>query len=300
VTCTGLAGVVIPVGALVADAAGNQYACTGTGIIPAGGSISLTFAAVKTGPIACAPGAITTIYRSIIGWDTASNPGAGVPGSDVESAADFEYRRQQSVALNAVGSLPSIYASVFAVDGVSDVYIAENVTSSPITKGSITLAPHSIYVAAVGGLALDVATAIWKKKSVGADYNGNTTVTVTDQSGYSLPYPSYTVKFQVPTSQPILFAVQLANTPGLPSNIVALVKAAIISAFSGGDGGPRARIGSTIYASRFYAPVSNIKPGFVQIQSLQIGTTTANLNALTVDIGFVPTVTAANIAVTLA
>ena len=299
VLCTGLAGVVIPVGALVADASGNQYACTGAGTIPAGGSISLTFAAVKAGPIACAPGAITIIYRSIIGWDTASNASTGMPGTDVESTADFEYRRQQSVALNAVGSLPSIYANVFDVDGVSDIYVAENTGSTNLVRGSITLLPHSIYIAAVGGLALDVATAIWKKKSVGADYNGNTSVVVTDPSGYSTPYPTYTVKFQVPTSQPILFAVQLANTPGLPSDIVAQVKAAIISAFSGGDGGPRARIGSTIYASRFYGPVSLIKPGFVQINSIKIGTSTATLDALTIDIGYAPTVTPANISVTL-
>lgn len=299
VLCTGLAGVNIPVGALVSDSSGNLYSCTGAGTIPAGGSISLTFAAVKTGPIACPAGVITSIYRAVPGWDTASNPSDGVPGTNVESAADFEYRRRQSVALNATGSLPSIYAAVFAVPGVSDVYVAENVTSSPVTNGSITLLPHSIYVAAVGGLAQDVATAIWKKKSVGADYNGNTSVVVSDTSGYSVPYPTYTVKFQVPTQQPILFNVQLANTPGLPSDIVAQVKAAIVSAFSGGDGGPRARIGSTIYASRFYGPVSNVKPGFVQIQSLQIGTTTANLNALTVDIGSVPTVSADNISVTL-
>lgn len=299
VLCTGLAGVVIPVGALVADASGNLYSCTGAGTIPAGGSITLTFAAVNTGPIVCAAGAITTIYKSINGWDTVSNANPGVTGRDVESPADFEYRRQQSVALNAVGSLPSIYAAVFAVPGVTDVYVTENTTSSSVVNGSITLLPHSIYVAAVGGLAADVAAAIWKKKSVGADYNGNTSVTVTDTSGYSIPYPTYTVKFQIPAAQPILFAVRLANLPTLPANIVTLVQNAIISAFSGGDGGSRARIGSTIYASRYYAPVSNIAPASVEILSILIGTSSATLNALTVDIGSVPTVTAANITVTL-
>lgn len=299
VLCSGLAGVVIPVGALVVDSASNQYACTLAGTIPSTGSITLTFAAVNTGPIICGIGAITTIYQSIAGWDSVTNSAAGVPGTVVESRADFEYRRQQSVALNAVGSLPSIYANVFAAAGVSDVYVAENTTASPVTKGSITMAPHSIYVAAVGGLAADIANAIWKKKSVGADYNGNTSVTVTDTSGYSIPYPTYTIKFQVPTPQPILFAVQLANLASLPANIVALAQAAIISAFAGGDGGPRARIGATIFASRFYAPVSAVAPGAVEILSLLIGTSTATLNSLTVDIGYVPTVTAANISVTL-
>ena len=299
VVCLGLAGVVIPTGAQVSDSAGNVYSCVLGGTIPIGGSITLTFAANTAGPVPCAIGAITTIYQTITGWDSASNVTAGVLGTNVESAADFEYRRKQSVALNAVGSLPSIYANVFAVQGVSDVYVVENTTSANIVNGSITLTPHSVYVAAVGGLASDIALAIWKKKSVGADYVGNTTVTVTDPSGYAVPLPSYAVKFQVPTPQPILFAVQIANLPSLPSNIVALVQAAIISAFSGGDGGPRARIGSTIYASRFYAPVSNVSMGNIQVLSLLIGTATATLATLTVDIGSAPTVTAANITVTL-
>lgn len=299
VTCVGAAGTVIPVGALVAASDGNIYSCTGAGTIPVGGSIDLQFACQTTGPIACPAGTITGIYKSIPGWDTASNAADGVIGRNVELRADFEYRRRQSVALNAAGSLPSIYANVFDVDGVTDVYVTENTTASSVTNGSITLAPHSIYVAAVGGLDADVADAIWRKKSTGSDYNGNTSVAVTDTSGYSVPYPTYTVKFQRPAAQPILFNVQIANTAGLPSDIVTQVQNAIISAFSGGDGGPRARIGSTIYASRFYGPVSNIKPGYVEILSLQIGTVTANQNSFTVDIGYVPTISAANISVTL-
>lgn len=299
VLCTGLAGTVIPVGALVSASNGNIYSCTGAGTIPIGGSITLQFACQATGPIVCPAGTITGIYKAIPGWDTAANVADGVIGQNVESRADFEYRRKQSVALNAKGSLEAIYANVFDVAGVTDVYVTDNATSAPVTRGSITLVAHSIYVAAVGGLDLDVATAIWRKKSDGADYNGNTTVSVTDQSGYSVPYPTYSVKFQRPPAQPILFAVQIANTAGLPSDIVTQVKNTIISAFAGGDGGPRARIASTIYASRFYGPVSNIKPGYVEILSLQIGTTTANLNSLTVDIGYVPTISASNIAVTL-
>lgn len=257
VTCVGLSGTVIPVGAKVSDANGNIYACTAAGTIPTGGSISLQFACAVYGPTAVP--ATVSIYQTVVGWDTATITG-GTVGSNVESRADFEYRRRNSVALNGKGSLPSIYANVFAVSGVLDVYVAENTTNAPITVGSsnYSLAPHSIYVAAVGGTAANIAQAIWLKKDVGADYNGNTSVVVTDTSGYNIPYPTYTVKYQVPASLPILFAVQIANNSALPSNIVALVQNAIISAFSGGDGGPRARIGSTIFASRFYSPVAAI------------------------------------------
>jgi uncharacterized phage protein gp47/JayE len=299
VLCTGLAGVVIPVGARVQASDGTIYAATGGGTIPVGGSVTLAFAAQTTGPIACATGMITTIYQAIPGWDTVTNVAPGVVGSDVESRADFEFRRKQSVALNARGSLPSIYANVFDVANVTDVYAAENVTDSPVTIGTITMVPHSIYVAAVGGLAQDIANAIWRQKSCGADYNGNTTVSVTDNSGYSPPLPTYSVKFQIPPAVPVKFAVSIANTPGLPSTIIADVQAAIISAFNGGDGGPRARIGSTIYASRYYAPVSNIRSGYVEILSLKLGTATPTLDAVTIDIAKVPTLAASDIAVTL-
>lgn len=297
VTCVGLSGTVIPVGAKVSDANGNIYACTAAGTIPTGGSISLQFACAVYGPTAVP--ATVSIYQTVVGWDTATITG-GTVGSNVESRADFEYRRRNSVALNGKGSLPSIYANVFAVSGVLDVYVAENTTNAPITVGSsnYSLAPHSIYVAAVGGTAANIAQAIWLKKDVGADYNGNTSVVVTDTRGYNIPYPTYTVKYQVPASLPILFAVQIANNSALPSNIVALVQNAIISAFSGGDGGPRARIGSTIFASRFYSPVAAIGMN-VSILSILIGTSSATLASLTVGIDQSPTVTAANISVTL-
>src|SRR5438874_12287686 len=95
-----------------------------------------------------------------------------------------------------------------------------------------------------------------------------------------------------------LFAVQIANNGSLPANIVSLVQNAIVSAFVGGDGGARARIGATIYASRFYSPILAVAPG-LSILSLLIGTTTANQSSLTVGIDQAPMVTASNISVTL-
>ena len=297
VLCTGLSGVIIPVGAKVSDTYGNLYACTGEGTIGLNGHATLTFANTKTGPIPCAPGSVNAIYQAIPGWDTAFNPGAGVVGSNVESRADFEYRRRQSVALNAVNSLASIYAAVFDVAGVSDVYVTENDRSTALAIGGMALMPHSIYVAVVGGLASDIADAIWQKKSIGANYNGNTTVQISDSSGDYSPPPIYKVKFQRPLPLPIRFDVKIANLGGLPFNITTLIKAAIMSAFSGGDGGPRARIGSTIYASRFYAAVASIAP--ISIVSLTIGVAGLPpvLNSMPIGIGRVPTLTDSDIIV---
>lgn len=274
--CVGGQGVVIPPGSLAEAQDGNIYTCTdGTGPlgIPAGGSVLLTFACNAVGPIACPEGSLNRIFRAIPGWDSITNPADGVLGNAVESRAEFEVRRAASVALNSRGSLPSVLGAVLNVPGVLDAYVTENVSNSTVTIGGATLVPHSLYVAAVGGAQADVAEAIWSKKAPGCNYNGNTTVTVQDtNSGYVAPFPSYQVTYEIPPALPILFAVRLATNLQVPSDAVAQVQAAIMAAFAGADGGARARIGSTIFASRFYAPVAALGP-WVQIISILIGST---------------------------
>jgi len=301
VTCTGLAGTVISAGALVRDSSGNIYASDSVGTIGVGGTVVIQFSAQQTGPIDCPPSAIQPVPITIVaGWDSAANLTAGVIGRDVESRADFEFRRRQSVALNGRGTIPSIYANVFNLAGVTDVYALDNPASSTVNKGvtNYPMVEHSIYVAVVGGDDQAIAETIWRFKDVGADYNGNTTKTVTDNSGYNIPYPTYIVKFNRPTATPIKFAVQLSNNGTLPIDIVTQVKNAIIDAFAGGNTGSRARIGSTIYASQFYAPIIALGPS-VSILSLLIGTSTPTLSNVTMGIDQAPTVTAADISVTL-
>lgn len=298
--CIGDFGTIIPVGAQVQDTSGNIYVCTQAGSIPIGGTVTLSFACTVSGPIACPSNTVTRVYRAIPGWNTVNNSAPGVAGADVETQAAFAYRRQQSVALNAQGSLPSVYANVFNVDDVLDVYAFENVTGSPMTVGatSYSLVAHSLYVAVVGGVAADIAQAIWAKKGLGCNYNGNTTVTVVDPSGYLPPYPSYPVKFQIPAALPIKFAVQLANSALLPANIVDLVRAAIIASFTGADGSQRVRMGSLLLAAKFYPGVVNIAP-VVSVLSVLLGSVTATLTSQLIGIDQAPTVQASDITVTL-
>lgn len=300
-TVTGLSGTVIPVGAQAIATDGTIYICTGEVTIPVEGSISANFAAITDGPIACPAHALNAIYVVIPGWDTIDNPADGVPGSYVESAADFAYRIAQSVAINATGSLQSIYAALFDVPNVLDVYCTENVTASPLVIGDVTLAPHSLWACVAGGDAEDIAQAIWSKKSIGCNYNGDNPTIVYDTSGYNTPYPQYTVNWTTAVSTPILFNIEIADTPYLPTDAVASIKAAIVAAFAGEDGGPVARIASTLYASRYYAPVLAVAtPGsIIQILSIQLGIDAADQNSITMGIDQKPTVNADNITVTL-
>lgn len=275
--CTGLADVPIPTGAQAKAADGNLYVCTGGGAIGPGGTVTLPFACVAGGPIACPAGTLSTIYRAINGWDTIANPADGVLGSVVESRADFEFRRGQSVAQNAVGSLGAILGSVLSVENVIDAIVRDNPTAAPVTTGGVSIAANSVYVAVVGGDSLAIATAIWRKKAPGCGYTGNTTVTVTDSNpAYAIPLPTYNVTFEIPTPLPIFIAVRLANLTSVPATAKALVAAAVQNAFSGADGGQRLRIGGTIYASRFYAGIAALGP-WAEIVSVTLGTQAASI-----------------------
>jgi uncharacterized phage protein gp47/JayE len=298
--CLGAQGTVIPLNAQAKDTSGNLYLCAQSGVIDITGTITLPFQCSESGAIACPTNTLTTIYQAIPGWDRIDNSQAGVPGTLVESRADFAYRRQNSVALNAHGSLASIYANVFNVPDVIDVYSAENTTASTIFIGATNYAllPHSLYIAAVGGAPAEIGQAILDKKDVGCDTNGNTVVTITDTVNYEYPYPTYEIKYNIPDSLPILFNITIAANNSMPSDVIVRIKAAIVNAFSGGDGGQRARIGVDIYASRFYSPISLIDPT-INIISLFIGTVIANINIVQVGIDKFPTVSEADITVTI-
>jgi hypothetical protein len=296
-TCMGAVDTPILIGTKAKATDGNFYMCTQAGVIPASGTIDLQFACTVTGPIPC-PANSLSVSQSVPGLDRITNASAGVIGSVVESRADFENRRSQSVALNSKGSVPSVRGAVLSVANVLDAYVTDNGLPTPVTIGGVVIGPNTLYVCVAGGAVQDVGEAIWTKKSPGCNTQGGTTVTVDDTDGYTAPFPQSTIKLDIATGLPILFLVQLADDDNLPSNITQLVQQAIIAAFSGSDGGQRARIGRRILASRYYPGVENIDPS-VELLSIQIGTMTANQNFVNVNINQIPTLDPNNIVVDL-
>jgi hypothetical protein len=143
--CNGAQGVNIPIGQTVAGADGNLYVCVEAGTIPVSGSIALTFQCTVTGPIACPEGNLgPQPYQALPGLDTITNTSPGVVGNVVESRADFEFRRQGSVAANAVAVLPAVRGAVFEVPNVIDCYTAENDNSSALVVGPSAAVTGSI------------------------------------------------------------------------------------------------------------------------------------------------------------
>ena len=196
-------------------------------------------------------GALATIYTAVQGWDRVSNATAGTPGQNVETRAQFEARRRLSVAVNAVNSVQAVYAAVLSVVNVLDAFVIDNPSGAVVNYGATDypLLPHSLFVSVIGGDAADLAQAIWSKKAPGCDYNGDTSNVVYDTS-YAQPQPAYVVRWVTPDPVQCFFAVQIQANSQLPADINALIGQAILAAFNGEDGGPKARIGSTTYAAR--------------------------------------------------
>jgi hypothetical protein len=297
----GLPFTVIPAGKLASDTAGNTYVLAGDVTIGAGSTALSNWQNLVAGPIPCPTGSLVKVAQSVPGWDTITNPADGVLGRVVETAQEFEIRRQNSVAANARGSVQAIQSDVFKVLNVLDCYVIDNTRGFVVNKGSTNypMLAHSLYVAVVGGVDQDIAEAIWLSKDTGCDYNGNTTVTVLDTSpSYSPPYPAYQVIFNRPTSTPVKFAVSLVNSPTLPSNIVALVQAAIVAQFTGTTGLAPARIGAAITGSAYYGAVLGVAPG-ITVLSVLVGISTPTLPQVIMGIDQAPVINASDITVTL-
>ena len=255
VLCTGLTGTVIPAGALVQDTSSYTYACTQGGTIGVAGNVTLPFANLTYGVIPVPGTNAISIYQTVLGWDTAT-VSSGVLGNETETRAQFEERRSLSTAANSFGASGSSVGTVAQVPGVTDFWGYDNSQDTSTTIMGVTIPAHAIYIAVVGGTDLAVAEAILSKKAPGCGYGGNTSVTAYDSNPlYSAPIP-YTITFERPPALQILYVVNITNNALVPANAISLIQAAIINAFAGNDGGTRARIGTVLYASRYYAPVA--------------------------------------------
>lgn len=294
--CTGTTGTVIPAGALVSDASGNQYASAAAATIVPGG-VAVSFECTTPGAVLCPAGAVTQIDTLTAGWAAVSNPLAGVTGADAESRVAFELRRRASLQRNSRGSVQAIYAAVAAVAGVTDVAIAENPRGVTLPYGATgyPLSAHSVCVSVVGGVDQAVGAAIWSKKDLGCGLSGNTTVTVEDAS-LGGTGPDYEIVFLRPDPVDLRVQVQVASAPGLPIDLAGQVRAAVIRAFNGLDGGSRAHIGGTVLASRFFSGIVSISPN-IQIVSVRVGLGAGLGDSVQLGIDQVPVLSAANIAV---
>lgn len=269
-TCSGSSGVVIPANTQIANTSGDVFANASPGTIGAGGTVDIVFTAVESGLIPVDANTLTNIINKVYGWDSVNNASDGTLGSSIQS--DNELRAQRSALLATYGSssVGSIYSAIYDVDGVTDVFVAENNNGYSITTQGVTLVANSIYVAAIGGAASDIAKAIYTKKCPGVAMNGNTTTTYTDPEwNYA-----FTATYERPVATPLQVNLSLRNSTSLPADIVSQCQHAIVNNFYGQDTNVPTMlpvtIGQIINVSRFVPSLIAIGAWDILVLTIQL------------------------------
>jgi hypothetical protein len=233
VTLAGVAGTVIPAGALIQDPVlKNQFQSLSTVTLNGSGIANVNFAAIDPGPIVALAGTLTQILTRVIGWETATNPSNAVVGSTSQSDEAFRLLRRVTLATQGVSLPEAITSALNNIPNFISNTFRENFTSATIVKDGVTLVPHSIYVCADGGSDLEVGTVLVETKSPGANYNNgpgiNVNIDITDPVSGQV----YPVKFDRPNLIPIQVRVTVSiNT--LVSSLTELVKQAILDYANG-------------------------------------------------------------------
>ena len=226
VALTGVPGAIIPEGVRAATANGDQFRLVSGVLLDGSGNATGTFQAMEGGAIPAPANTLTNIVAgyTVLGWETVNNPDAGIMGKNRLSDSEYRDLRRNTLALQMRGEGEAVTSLLWNTPGVVGVQMRENTTNAQDTIDGITLDPHSIWVAVDGGTNQDVAEAIHAGKSGGCDYNGSTSVVVTDaHTGQS-----YTVKFDRPTETAIKIRIT-AKYSGTSSDPVQDVKNAVMS-----------------------------------------------------------------------
>lgn len=134
VTLTGVVGTIIPAGVEATTAAGDIFLSTSAVTIPSGGSISVGFQAMFSGPVPCAIGALVNIAPStaVLGWETITNPNAGVLGQLQMSDPELRQLRLNTLALGTTGTPEAITSGLAVTAGVTSYKFLENYNSVPM------------------------------------------------------------------------------------------------------------------------------------------------------------------------
>lgn len=270
-TINGRAGTQISAGALIeSEIDGTQWSLDQDVTIPAEETITAKFTCLTNGAISASSGTLTKIVTTVTGWDTVTNATA-IVGSLEESQSAFEQRRKDSVSLNARSTVNAVYANVAQCDGVIAVYAVDNKKNISETIDNYTLTPHSVFVSVIGGENADIAKAIYNNLSAGCDYNGNTSVDITNEYSGAVE----TVKFYRPDVFNIFVKVQIQNSASLQNDYENIVKQAVYNNFYGLDSTKinnepllRLKMNDDLYSSRFTPSILNA--GITNVLTVQL------------------------------
>ena len=300
VTCQvrGAYGTTIPYGALVQDVNGYTFLNTSVVVIGSSGTANIYVRCTETGAVEVAPNTVTQIVTTVPGWDSVTNPSAGITGRDEESQAAFENRRAGSVGKNSHGAVASIYGTIADLNNVVAVLVLENTTNADKTIKGVTLAGHSVYISVYGGDNTDIARAIYNKIDGGCGTQGNTMLTYNPASDNIADQPDALYTYYIERPDTVETAVKVTVSDDETTGLTNAIKEAVVENFNGNSSFRRVKMGDTLYASRFYADV--IKAGVTMLENIEIkypSATGSYTDSIDIPASELPTISAADVTV---
>lgn len=273
-TLSGVSGTIVPAGSQARTVDGDLFETMAQVTIGSGGSITVDFQSMEFGPIPCPVGKLTSVVSAVLGWEQVINPTEAEIGAAEQSDVAARRLRRNTLAAQGVGLVEAITSGLYLVDGVKSLTLRENYSASSVTVDGRTLVPHSIRACVDGGTDLDVATTLLDRKSLGCNWNGTTTVSVTEPSSGQV----YSVTFDRPTEVPVKCQVSVkANS--MIINPITAVKEAILNYADGlqeGEGG--LTVGEPVSPFEIAGAVQRIYPSVycADVKVAKVGDTLSN------------------------
>jgi uncharacterized phage protein gp47/JayE len=280
----------------LAQNGGNTYSCTiagtsagaggptGTGTAIVDGTVTWRFIAVgvnavavaceseEFGVILAAAGTLTVIETPIGGLTGVVNPLDAIPGREIETDADYRFRREGLLQGAGDSTLNAIFAAVSSVANTIDVRVYENITLITDVDG---IPGKAFEVVCEGGVDQEIIDAIGGEKPAGIQAYGQTvTGTFVDDQSFN-----HTIEFTRPTQLAIYVRYDIIIDPAVfPADGDDQIRAACV-AF--GDGLP---IGGDIIFARVACIPFDI-PGVLDIDATFIGLAPAPTGTTNIVVG---------------
>lgn len=243
--------------------------------IPTGGQITVTATCSTAGAVSASPNTLTIINTPTDGWQSVTNVSSASLGQALQTDASLRQQQSASTMIPSVTPLDGMVGAILALAGVSSCKGYENDTDSTDANG---IPAHAVSVVVSGGDAVEIATTIANKKTMGAPTYGTTSETVTDSAGNSR-----SISFFRPSNTNIYVSITLTALAGYTDAIGETIAAQVADYIASQEEG------SVIYVTRLYKPATldNNAGGLTyDLTGIEIGTSSGSLSASNVTLAF--------------
>lgn len=268
-TFTGIPGSVILADSIIESAeTGQRWIVDQTFYVGPDGTAVVPARSRQIGQIQAEPNTITRMITTIAGVSAVTNEDPATPGTAKEKDASLRIRRRLEVGRPGSNQVDSLYGILSGSEGVRRVKVYNNPTGSAAVDPDFNphgLPAHSNTILVDGGIASDLAMAIYLKKNPGVFLNADGTPVQEWVTSPTVASHQQLIKFGRPIYVDIAVAVDIKNDGTLPDDVGDQIKDAIISFAAGespsGQDGFKTTgfdIGESVPISTMYTPINQV------------------------------------------